>query len=199
MKTCSIKGCEKPVRVRGLCSAHYTRLLDGKDMSAPMRKVIRGMSDIDRLKAHTVANEQTGCWEWTASLTEHGYGQMRFRGTRWLSHRVAWVLFKGEIPEDGNAYKTMGVLHRCDNPKCVNPEHLFLGDQGDNCTDSVSKSRWGKRGCPGETHGRAIVTEDMVREIRRSEETLSVLAERYGLSRSAVSHIRKRRSWTHVE
>ena len=199
MSTCSIKGCDKGARTRGLCTPHYTRMLKGADMSAPIRVVFRSGSDIDRLKSKVKVSESTGCWEWQASSTPLGYGQMRFQGTRWLSHRVSWVLFNGDIPEDNCRYRTFCVLHRCDNPCCVNPEHLFLGDQKVNSIDSVDKGRWGKRGLVGEKHGKALVTEDQVREIRVSCNTYQQISERYGISKSAVSHIKKRRSWAHVE
>ena len=200
MSVCCISGCTKAVRARGLCSAHYTRLLDGKDLSAPVRKVVRSASDADRLKAHVSVREDTGCWDWTASKTPLGYGQVRYKGTRELAHRASWMVFRGEIPKDASTYGTQNVLHRCDNPSCINPDHLFLGDQSDNANDAVSKNRWGKRGLKGEAHGRAVVTYDMVREIRSMESLLSArqLGERFGLSKGAVLHILKRRTWKDI-
>lgn len=153
---------------------------------------------IDRFKAK-IAVSPSGCWEWMASRTPLGYGQFNYLGTRKLAHRVAWILFVGPIPPDpSNRYGTMNVLHRCDNPRCVNPEHLFLGNQFDNSTDSVSKGRWGKRGLKGSAHGRARLTEEIVREILASTDSLSALADRYKVSRGTISHIRKRRSWRHL-
>lgn len=196
--TCGVKGCDRPVRCRGMCAAHYGRFMAGGDISAPLRVVFRGKSDKDRLISKTVVNPETGCWEWQASKTPLGYGQMRFQGTRRLSHRVAWILFRGPIPTDENAYETMGVLHSCDNPACVNPEHLFLGNQQANALDAVSKNRWGKRGMTGESHGRAVVTEEQVRAIRASSASPAELAIQFGLSKGAIQHILKRRSWKHI-
>lgn len=190
---CCIKGCGKPARARGMCVAHYHRLRSGRDMSTPLRQVIRTGPDIDRLKAKVKVNADTGCWEWQASLNTNGYGQFRFRNRPQQAHRVSWILHNGEIPEGQN------VLHRCDVPVCCNPEHLFLGDQSDNAIDAVMKNRWGPRGMVGEAHGRALVTEDDVRAIRASSLSIRALAKKYGISLGAIQHIRKRRSWTHVE
>lgn len=196
---CCIEGCERPARSLGMCGPHYRRARDGKDLRAPIRQVIRHLSDADRLKAKVAIDAVSCCWNWQASKTALGYGQMRFRGTRELAHRVSWLLFRGEIPRDDSAYGTLGVLHRCDNPSCVNPDHLFLGNQAANADDSVTKGRWGKRGCKGEAHGRALVTEEIVRAIRSSSETARQCAGRYGISVGTVRHIRQRRTWTHVE
>lgn len=141
----------------------------------------------------------SGCWEWIASHTPCGYGQVRFRGTRELAHRVSWIIFHGEIPIDDTRYGTACVLHRCDNPACVNPDHLFLGDQKANAEDSVSKGRWGKRGCKGEKHGRARLTEGDVMKIRSSDKSTRELANELGVSQSTIAHILKGRTWGHVK
>ena len=198
--SCCIEGCDREEYSKGMCSVHYNRAREGRNMAAPVRQVLRGLSDADRIRAKVLVTE-SGCWEWQASRTPLGYGQMRFQGTRELAHRASWVVFKGPIPADESAYGTLGVLHRCDNPPCVNPDHLFLGDQSSNTLDSISKNRWNpdaRRGCKGEAHGRAVVTEDIVREIRASTETPLQCAARYGLSIGAVRHILGRRSWRHV-
>jgi hypothetical protein len=81
-----------------------------------------------------------GCWEWQGYQDPVGYGRFRFRGTMWLAHRVSWVLANGEIPD------RLLVCHRCDNPPCVNPGHLFLGTTQDNALDKMSKGRhWAQK------------------------------------------------------
>lgn len=195
---CCVVGCDRPARALGMCTVHYTRARNGKNMGAPIRQVLRHLPDDERIKAKVLVTGK-GCWEWQASRTPLGYGQMRFRGTRELAHRASWVVFCGPIPADPNAaYGTLGVLHRCDNPPCVNPEHLFLGDAHSNAVDSVAKGRWGPRGLKGEAHGRSIATEEIVRAIRASSETARECAVKYGLSIGAVRHIRAGRSWKHV-
>ena len=153
---------------------------------------------IARLKEKVEIDPRTACWNWTASLRPTGYGQMRYLGTTELAHRVSWMLFRGPIPKAANRYGTMNVLHHCDNPKCVNPEHLFIGDQSDNAKDAVSKKRWGRRGCVGESHGKARLTEKDVLEIRKSFLSLKQLVLRYRVSKSAIQHVLKRRSWAHI-
>lgn len=77
----------------------------------------------------------SGCWEWTGSTVPRGYGQIYFAGIKGRVHRVAYAAYVGPIP------KGMGVCHKCDNPKCFNPEHLFVGTQTDNNRDKALKGR----------------------------------------------------------
>lgn len=77
----------------------------------------------------------TGCWEWVGSRRHRGYGQVNFKGKIRKAHRVAWELSFGIVP-DG-----LSVLHKCDNPPCINPDHLFVGDQQDNINDMFTKGR----------------------------------------------------------
>ncbi len=95
------------------------------------------------------------CWIWTGRKTSQGYGRL---GERYANiHRLSWQIHNGNIP-DG-----LCVLHRCDNPPCVNPAHLFLGTYTDNARDMVSKGR--NRGPRGETHSWAKITEMQAREV----------------------------------
>lgn len=137
-------------------------------------------------------NKTAGCWEWTASLNGWGYGQVSFRGARVGTHRISWILTNGDI-SDG-----LLVCHKCDNPKCVNPDHLFLGTQQDNMTDMISKDRH----AAGSKDGRAKLNETTVVDIRKEyslgETTHKLLAIKYGVSQSAIRFIIIRRTWKHV-
>ena len=135
------------------------------------------------------------CWEWTASKSR-GYGQFRRNRKQEKSHRVAWTLTKGEIPSG------LLVLHKCDNPVCVNPEHLFLGTYQDNMDDMVEKGRDVKiAGEFGETHHSAKLTEEDVLEIRNLKKKgvkAKVLAEHYGVHQVTISSIVRKHTWKHI-
>lgn len=147
------------------------------------------------------------CWPWTASGTPEGYGQMRI-GARQniLAHRVAYALAHGAIPP-GRL-----VLHRCDNPGCNNPAHLFLGTDRANSDDKIAKGRHahgdrhGMRLHPervprGERSGLAKLTTADVLEIlnrRAAGVKLTVLAAEYGIAGATVSGIARGRIWRHV-
>jgi len=99
--------------------------------------------------------ELNNCWVWTASKTQkiNGYGVINFRGKRWTSSRVSWILHNGEIPPG------MCVLHKCDNPACVNPDHLFVGTYLDNVKDMMRKGRHKMGG--GNRLGRYRLTKEI--------------------------------------
>ena len=135
---------------------------------------------------------ESGCWVWTASLHRVGYGQIRHDERILRAHRVSYELHIGPIPAG------MHVLHKCDNRSCVNPDHLFLGTNDDNVADMVTKGRQSK----GEKNGKARLTEDNVREIRRrlaAGEKNKDLSVEFGVSTASISKIAKRKTWGHVE
>lgn len=151
------------------------------------RRIARTMDERFWARVKPAAN---GCHEWTGSRQKYGHGMIRLpfadRGT--LAHRLAWELKKGPIPEG------MHVLHSCDNPPCVNTEHLFLGTHADNMADKEAKNR----GVKGSKHGNAKVTEAIVRAIRTAREPHSSIAAAYGIGVPAVRAIRYRLNWKHV-
>lgn len=151
-----------------------------------------------------------GCWLWTGTVNRHGYGQISSGASRrtLLAPRVSWELANGPIP-DG-----LCVLHRCDIPGCVRPEHLFLGTKADNVRDMTAKARQavgeqhGRRTRPertarGEQQGLAKLTDETVREARARYAAGGVsfptLARDYGVSLRAIWLAVRRRTWTHID
>ena len=128
-----------------------------------------------------------GCWEWTA-YTSRGYGRFWLNGVHNPAHRISWEMANGPIPP-GSGYHGTCVLHKCDNRKCVNPDHLFLGTQKDNVQDMVMK---GRKAQPfGELNGQCTITDMQVLVIRAygAWMTHQSLADTFGVGRSTISNI----------
>jgi hypothetical protein len=132
------------------------------------------------------------CWNWTAGTYEKGYGLYSIKNRNYRAHRVSYEMHKGPIPEG------MLVLHQCDNPRCVRPDHLFLGTNADNMADKIAKGREAHVGAPGSANGLAKLTEDQVIAIRQEAGTHQQVADKYGVSRRAIMEIRSRRRWKHI-
>ncbi len=142
----------------------------------------------DRLLAKVKVNQTTECWE-CATAPNGEYGRIRINGKQHLSHRVSWEVHNGVIPCG------MFVCHRCDNPRCINPEHLFLGTHSANMADMSSKGRRRRiTAVFGERHGRAKITDAEVESIRSSGASAKNLALYYGVSDRQIRHIRAGKS-----
>lgn len=134
------------------------------------------------------------CWEWTGHTNKKGYGEIRIHGIYKRVHRTVWVLFNGLIP-DG-----LWVLHKCDNRKCCNPSHLFLGTHADNMRDMVTKNRQNKgvNAPKGEDNGNHKFSDKLINEIRerymQGGIKQSELVKEYGISKSHISVIVKNQS-----
>lgn len=132
------------------------------------------------------------CWEWQGSPGKDGYGRFGVNGRTLKPNRFAWELVHGEITEG------LHVCHRCDNPLCCNPIHLFLGTNADNRADMVSKGRQAR----GEKNGNAKLTEAKIHEIRvrlsYGGVTQKSLLTEYDVSRATMSRIANKRRWAHV-
>ena len=129
------------------------------------------------------------CWQWAACKEKDGYGHFGRDGKMRRAHRLSWQFTYGDIPEG------MCVLHRCDNPGCVNPSHLFLGTHADNMHDAAQKGRLAH----GEENGRHKLTGEDVLEIRellaKGALTQQNIADEFGVSQAHVSYIKHGKTW----
>ena len=146
---------------------------------------------IERLMAKCAVS-QSGCWEWTHWLCGKGYGRLVLNGKVLTAHRASYIIHFGEIPNEAL------VCHQCDNRKCVNPAHLFVGTPKDNSQDMAKKDR--------STHGiknpGAKLSEEQVLKIREraASERIShrVLANDFGVCQKMISLIVSRKNWARV-
>jgi len=141
----------------------------------------------ERIKKRADVDPGTGCWNWSGVLHKQGYGMIRSGRTHHLTHRASYKVFKGEIP-DG-----LFVCHRCDNRKCVNPDHLFLGTVQDNQRDMKSKDR----SMFGEKSSAAKLKESDVLQILslKGGMTQRAIAKMFNVSPSLVCMILKGAVW----
>lgn len=186
---CSVSGCKVRQNSHGLCRAHYKRSLAGLELAKPFdgrpgEAVARFWWNVDRSAG------PESCWLWMGALNCKGYGTTSTRRgaraggiTHQLAHRQAFALTSGS---PGHLH----VLHRCDNPRCCNPRHLFLGTHQENMADMVSKGR--------NARGKNVVnklTEGDVREIRQRELSQSAMAEKYGVTPGTIASVLRGKSW----
>ena len=167
------------------------------------------MKSDDSIRFWLNVDKGDDCWEWTGPRDNNGYGSLRCHvdGERKKigAHRFAWILANGEIPAG------LWVLHRCDNPSCVRPDHLFTGTAGDNSRDARDKGRLflqsdrhpAKLGAfRGEGNGQAILSDNDIRFIRAKYAAGGVthkqLAEEFGVTRPSISRVVSRKTWKHV-
>jgi hypothetical protein len=183
---CAIDGCGKPARSRVWCSAHYERWRRYGD---PLLVHFNGRPFIDRFWLQVEKSDT--CWLWRGSALSNGYGQIAHNRRHRLAHRVAWELAYGPIP-DG-----LWVLHHCDTPRCVRPDHLFVGTHQDNNDDKVRKGRQAR----GETGGRAVLNTQQVRDayrLRQEGLTYKAIAAIFGVDPTTIYAALRGPNWRHL-
>lgn len=142
--------------------------------------------------SHVIKNKE-GCWDWIGCRDKNGYGFMTYEKHHKNGHRISWFLTHGEFPEDKL------VLHKCDNPPCTNPDHLFLGTPKDNHRDMVLKGRQIiKR---GQDCKFSKLTEEDVKEIKKlliQGLGYTQIGYKFGVEAITISAIKNGRAWKHV-
>lgn len=187
---------------RDPCAGQALQVLRSRRQQLGVRDVTRAHASLeDRFWRYVATSD--GCWEWIGFKNRKGYGKIglgrRDQGTI-LAHRLSWILAHKKrtraIP------KGMHVCHRCDNPGCVRPSHLFLGTDADNLADMRAKGR-GKLPpvLRGEAHGFTTLTEKQVRAIRTLVKKglyYRQVAKKFHVSKSTISNIVRRQTWSHL-
>lgn len=128
---------------------------------------------------------ENGCWQWRSHTDKDGYGVLPGAHQNTRAHRLSYEIHIGQIPEG------LIVCHHCDNPGCVNPDHLFVGTSKDNAQDALQK----RRNYVGEKNGRSKLTAENVKEILNSSLNGQQLADKFGVTRSTINNVRKGTTW----
>lgn len=143
-----------------------------------------------------IPKDKTQCWIWQNSIDGSGYGCISVNNKKTKAHRLSYILHKGEIP------KGLCVCHTCDNRRCVNPDHLWLGTWAENLEDMRNKGRGYFLIVPsGSENGRAKLKDNDIRQIRKYAKegfTSLEISKLYPVNRNMIDHIIKRRNWKHV-
>jgi hypothetical protein len=192
-RICKIEGCGGKIRGRGYCLKHHKKLIKyGNPLERKInRDYVHGTPKEKFIKSYQL--NENGCWIWTAIINKNGYGIICIKRKRILAHRFSYEFHVKKIPEG------MIICHRCDNPGCVNPNHLFIGTHADNIKDKLQK---GRGDCPkGEKCVRAKLTNEKVLQIREmiKDGIFNILiAEKFGVHPNTILAIKKGKAWRHV-
>lgn len=158
----------------------------------------------ERFFSRFIRDEETGCWNWIGTRNAKGYGTIsgEVSGVRYvqagrhmLAHRVSWLIHNGAIPIGDGAHGTV-VMHSCDNPACVNPQHLLLGSQSDNVKDMIAKGRKVSGTPTGVKHWNASIKDpEAIALIRSTERNTKALAEKFGVHVCTIKRIRSGKNY----
>lgn len=151
---------------------------------------------VDEMRSYTVIDSYTGCWNWNSGKNEHGYGYIWHDGAKWLAPRLMFALSNPE-----QDISRLFVLHRCDNPPCINPDHLYLGTKKQNSEDMVRRGRQNHDGYRGSKSPFAKLSEPDIPVIRQrvsNGEPIERLRKEYGVVWKVIKRIACREKWKHV-
>lgn len=181
---CSVPNCRDFVRANGLCDRHYARWRRNGHTRLTRGNACR---DVRERLAFRAKRAESGCLEWQGSLNWQGYARTKINNIHYAVHRLAWELANGPIAEG------LCVCHKCDNPRCFEISHLFLGTYKDNVADAIAKGRHinvnGKAG---------RLSKNDVLTIRESTGRAVELAKQFGVCTTTIHNIKARRVWARL-
>lgn len=148
-----------------------------------------GLTVRERLALH-YKKDSSGCWLWVGALRSYRYPSFMHNGKPIAAHRLMYLLYRGRIPRGHE------IRHTCDMPHCVNPSHLITGTHAQNMKDASSRKRFPDR--RGTVNNCAKLTEKQVLKIRRDKRGINTIGKKYGVDKTTIWNIRKRRTWTHL-
>jgi hypothetical protein len=199
---CLVNGCENRHAYNGYCAKHNKRIERHNDALYMSRKEPLVGSLEERFNKSYKINKETGCWDWTRSLFKQGYAKIetneKEKRVCLRAHRLSYSIYKGDIP------KGMLVCHSCDNVKCVNPEHLWLGSHLDNINDCINKKRRAtnyKWKIFGESHHGSKLTNIQVKDIKirlNGGEMGKDLSKEFNVCKQTISLIKNNKRWKHI-
>lgn len=178
------KYCSKPCQRKGRPK------IFSWDLATEEQKLDRMLKSFEKK-----AIRREGCWDWNGSLKgKNGYGTIKSgKDENMMAHRFSWQVNFGPIPEG------LYVCHNCDNRRCTNPQHLFLGTHEDNLRDMISKNR--NRGAVGERNIKAVLGNQKVLEIRNllnSGISIKDIAEKFDVAFNTIFKIKTNKTWRHI-
>lgn len=209
MKECICEVCQKKYQYRNSKNRPNSRFCSNECKKTKVHTWVKGnpycfkwetASEEEKWKRvkqgfeKKVIKNHDNCWGWKGNThSSLGYGRVQYNNKHKMkaAHNISWMIHRGIIP-DG-----MRVLHKCDNPICTNPDHLFLGTQYENVRDMVYKNRQAK----GSKCGLAKLNEEKVKEIKNLLEkgvSAAILSAEYGVSKTVIFNIKNNKSWRHV-
>lgn len=202
-RICDIDGCDNKHKAKGLCPKHYERFKSYGSPYTVHPNYKFEIPQIPSMKEHFeskfIKKSDSECWLWNGAKDKNGYGDFNLHLNNQIkkykkvkSHRYSYELYKGKFED------SFLVCHSCDNPSCINPNHLFLGTPADNAADMVNKNR----SMTGERNNRSKLKCYQVLEIREklaNKYNQTKLAKEYGVSRFVIKSIKNFKIWKNTE
>jgi len=191
---CIYPDCKKEVAAWGYCQLHYKRT---RKHGSPHPKKNDHAPLNERFWRFVDKKSDDECWNWTGNKLPSGYGQISIGAKKEMSkgaHRVSW-----ELANNSDIPKNMYVMHKCDNPSCVNPNHLTIGTAKENTQDMIRKGRKKTVAPLGTENGKSLLDAEKVLLIRSSNLNHAALGRQLGVSPNCVRGVRIGRTWAHIK